>query len=67
LRHPPAAEIDYLMTADDVRQRLGISRTCVYRMLAAGTIPSVRVGRLRRVRPADLEQFIAEHLEGRDA
>ena len=42
------------------------SRTLVYRMLAAGTLPSVRVGRLRRVRPADLERYIESRLEGCD-
>jgi excisionase family DNA binding protein len=54
------------MSPDEVRERLGISRTLVYRMLAAGTLPSVRVGRLRRVRPADLERYIESRLERGD-
>ena len=62
----PQIEQNHLMTPEEVRERLGVSRTYVYRMLAAGTIRSVRVGRLRRVRPADLEQYIKARLEGGD-
>jgi len=46
-----------------VRQHLGLSRTFVYRLLATGAIPCVRIGRLRKVRRSDLEQFIETHLE----
>jgi excisionase family DNA binding protein len=54
---------EYLMSPDEVRQYLGLSRTYTYRLLATGAIPSVRIGRLRKVRRTDLEQFIEAHLE----
>ena len=53
---------EYLMSPDEVRQHLGLSRTFVYRLLATGAIPCVRIGRLRKVRRSDLEQFIEAHL-----
>jgi excisionase family DNA binding protein len=56
-------ETDYLMSPDEVRQLLGLGRTYTYRLLATGAIPSVRIGRLRKVRRSDLEQFIEAHLE----
>jgi excisionase family DNA binding protein len=54
---------EYLMSPDEVRQYLGLGRTNTYRLLATGAIPSVRIGRLRKVRRTDLEQFIEAHLE----
>jgi excisionase family DNA binding protein len=51
------------MSPTEVRQLLGLGRTYTYRLLATGAIPSVRIGRLRKVRRTDLEQFIAAHLE----
>jgi excisionase family DNA binding protein len=49
-----------------VRQLLGLGRTYTYQLLATGAIPSVRIGRLRKVRRVDLEKFIEERLEGGD-
>ncbi len=54
---------EYLMSPDEVRQYLGLSRTYTYRLLATGAIPCVRIGRLRKVRPMDLERFIETNLE----
>lgn len=54
---------EYLMNPEEVRQYLGLGRTYTYRLLATGAIPSVRIGRLRKVRRADLEEFIEAHLE----
>jgi excisionase family DNA binding protein len=51
-------ETESLLTTKQVRERLAISREYTYRLLQAGTIPSVRVGRLRRVRPSDLDRYI---------
>lgn len=56
-------EPEYLMSPDEVRQHLGLGRTYTYRLLATGAIPSVRIGRLRKVRRSDLEQFIEARLE----
>jgi excisionase family DNA binding protein len=59
-------ETDYLMSPDEVRQLLGLGRTYTYRLLATGAIPSVRIGRLRKIRRADVEQFIEAQLERKD-
>jgi excisionase family DNA binding protein len=49
-----------------VRERLGISRAYVYRLLWAGDIPSMKIGKLRKVRRSDLDAFIAARMEGGD-
>jgi excisionase family DNA binding protein len=56
-------ETEYLMSPDEVRQFLGLGRTYTYRLLATGAIPSVRIGRLRKVRRTDVEKFIDSHTE----
>jgi excisionase family DNA binding protein len=54
---------EYLMSPAEVRQLLGLGRTYTYHLLATGAIPSVRVGRLRKVGRSDLDAFIEAHLE----
>jgi len=58
--------IEYLMSPEEVRQHLGLSRTYTYRLLSTGAIPCVRIGRLRKVRRSDLERFIEAHLERKE-
>jgi excisionase family DNA binding protein len=48
-----------LLRAGDVARLLSVSRAEAYRLLQSGAIPTVRLGRLVRVDPADLQQFIA--------
>lgn len=50
-----------LLTVPEAARRLGIGRTLMYELISTGQIASVHVGRLRRVRPADLEAY-TEHL-----
>lgn len=56
-----------LLTAAQVAQRLGMSKSHVLRMLDNNQIPYVRIpGRStnsfsRRVDPADLDKWIADH------
>jgi excisionase family DNA binding protein len=64
--HPQAEQTEYLMSPAEVRQHLGLGRTYTYQLLATGAIPSVRIGRLRKVRRADVDRFIEERLEGGD-
>jgi excisionase family DNA binding protein len=54
-----APEKPILMTAEAAAERLSISRTRIYELLAAGTLESVKIGRLRRIRPEHLETFVA--------
>ncbi len=53
-----------LLTAPGVARLLNCSRTQAYLMLERGEIPSLKIGRLRRVRPADLQHYIDDRVEG---
>ena len=48
-----------LLKVPEVALRLSISRAKVYELLAAGELRSVRLAGSRRVRSADLDDFIA--------
>jgi excisionase family DNA binding protein len=47
-----------LITVDEAARRLCIARSHLYLHLRSGTLPSVRIGRARRVAVADLEDFV---------
>ena len=49
-----------LLKGNDVAEILNISKAFAYRMMNEGRIPTVRMGRCVRVRPEDLQVFIAE-------
>jgi excisionase family DNA binding protein len=51
-----------VFTPDEVAELLCVSRYTVYRLIEQGEIPTVRIGRLRRVRKVDLERWMEEHL-----
>jgi len=51
-----------LFTPDEVAELLSVCRYTVYRLIEQGDLPSVCIGRLRRVRKVDLERWIEEHL-----
>jgi len=50
-----------LMRPRDVGRKLGLSIPHVYTLAAAGTLPSVKLGRAVRFRPADVDRFIRDH------
>ncbi len=52
-----------LLSADELARELGVGRTTAYSLLWSGTIPSMKVGRLRKVRREDLEAYLAERME----
>ena len=52
-----------LLTVEETATALHTSTKTVRRRIASGDLPAVRIGRLRRVRPADLRWYIATHLE----
>jgi excisionase family DNA binding protein len=56
------------MSPEELSGFLGLGRTYTYRLLTEGEIPSLRIGRLRRVRRTDAEEFVQARLEqgGRD-
>jgi len=59
-----ASEHPMLLTADDVARILNVSRSFAYKMMQDGSIPVVRLGRARRVRPEHLEAFIEANSSG---
>lgn len=51
---------DEWLRPQQIIERYGIGRTRLYTWLAAGDIPSVKLGRTRHVRRSDLEAFLEE-------
>ena len=52
-----------LLTIVEAAQHLGISRSKLYELLSAGELPSVRIGRMRRITLSALEKFVADHTD----
>ncbi len=50
-----------LLRAGEVSQVLGLGRSKIYEMMAAGELPTVRVGRAIRVPRAALEAWVSRH------
>ena len=50
-----------MMDITQVADALAVSETTIRRLLRAGDIPSVRVGRQYRIRPDDLKLYIQAH------
>ena len=55
-----------LLTVPEVAARLGLGRSLIYQLLMRGEIPSIKVGRARRVPSQGLEKFIARRMEDAD-
>lgn len=49
-----------LLKVEEAAALLGIGRTLLYELMREGQIRSVQVGRLRRLRRADLETYAAQ-------
>jgi excisionase family DNA binding protein len=47
-----------LLTVDEVSDELRISRSKTYELISGGTLPSVTIGRNRRVTPEQLDRFV---------
>jgi excisionase family DNA binding protein len=54
-----------LLRIDDIADRLAISRSMAWKLVAIGELPAVRIGRAVRVRPGDLEAYVARAAEER--
>jgi excisionase family DNA binding protein len=53
------ADTKLLLTPLEAAVRLGIGRTSLYGLLRSGELPSVTIGRCRRVKPEELVAFAA--------
>ena len=51
-----------LLKATDVADILNVSQAKAYKLMQSGEIPTVRIGRARRVRYADLKTFIEKNI-----
>ena len=60
---PQTEETKRLLSADELARELGVGRTTAYALLWSQTIPSMKVGRLRKVRREDLEAYIKARME----
>lgn len=47
-----------LLTPEEAAQALGIGRTKLYRLLAEGFLPSIRIGGSRRISTEALDRFV---------
>jgi len=57
-----ASQAKALLRIEAVAETLGISRARAYAMAADGRLPSVRIGRSRRVPARQLEEWIELHV-----
>ncbi len=48
-----------LLRLDEVAQQLAISKSMAWKLVAYGQLRSVRIGRAVRVRPSDVEEYLA--------
>ena len=53
-----------LLKVAEVAQILNVSDSHVYRLIKSGELPSVRMGRSLRVKPADLDEYISNKTQG---
>ena len=51
-----------LLKASEVASKLNISKALAYRLMQRGEIRCVRIGNAVRVRPEDLQAFVATNL-----
>ena len=51
-----------LETVAETAGHFGVSERTIWRLIAAGELPCVRIGRTVRIRPKDREAFIWRHL-----
>ncbi len=54
--------IEPLLTAEHVAFILRLSRARAYNLMQTGVIPTVRIGKSRRVRQQDIEEFISQNI-----
>jgi len=46
-----------LLTVEEAAEQLGIGRTLIYKLISSGEIESIRIGRLRRVPTAAIQEY----------
>jgi excisionase family DNA binding protein len=59
----PSLSYEILLTPEDIAAVLRIGRTRVYDLINTGVLPSLKIGRLRRVRRIDLDGLILKLID----
>jgi len=54
----------HLLTVRAVAARLGVSTATVYKLVAQGDLPHVRVSNAIRISPVDLDAYVTERRRG---
>jgi excisionase family DNA binding protein len=49
---------EILLTVPEAARRLSLGRTIVYELIASGELPSLKIGRARRIPAIALEQWV---------
>ena len=57
---------DELLTVEEVAQILKIGRTLVYGLMDNGELPSINIGRCRRIPRSGVDALITRKLKGGD-
>jgi excisionase family DNA binding protein len=52
-----------LLSPDETCEVLGVKRSTLFKMLEAGEIPSIKVGRLRRIPTAGLKDWVHRQVD----
>ena len=63
--HTAAPTDRLLLTVEEAAQRLGIGRTLAYALVRDGRLPSVTLGRLRRIPAHALQSWVDDLTEAR--
>ena len=56
-----AIEPPLLLRAEEAARLVSLGRSTIFKLLASGELPAVRVGRSVRVRRVDLERWVEEN------
>lgn len=55
-----------LLSLNDLAEYLACSRTFAHKLVSDGTIPSLKIGTLRRVRREDVHAYVERRLAAKD-
>ena len=53
-----------LLTVEEAADRLRICRSNMYKLISSGEVDSIQIGRLRRVTPSALEDYVRRLTSG---
>ena len=60
------ADASRCLTAEQAAEHLGVGRTTVYRLINTGELPSITIGRCRRIPLERIAAFVARRLRDAD-